>query len=608
MKSSPPTNTNIASTGFDEGFRQEAPRLSNTFTNDTSLQLFLKRHFSETTAKELFPSLERVGALAAGELHELSHTHRNDDPQHISFDAWGNRVDDVELNPAWSRFFEVAAEEGLIAEAYERGHGDCSRLLQFAKVYLLDRSMQVSTCPMAMTDGAARSLQAFVGVENMKNGKENLHKQCGEVFSHLISRNSREFWTSGQWMTETIGGSDVGLSETRAVPDKKQKGMWRLYGTKWFTSAVTAEVALALARPEGNAEGGKGLALFLVRVRDDKGVLQNIRIRRLKEKLGTRHLPTAELELDGTEAIPIADLKNGVFNMRYMLNITRTWNAVVAVAHSARGLALARSYAQERVAFGATLAQKPLHVTTLADVSAEHEAGFHLVFHMVQQLGKSEAREGESPTLSDKELRLLNLIHPLAKLMTGKQAVAITSEVLECIGGSGYVEDTGLPELFRDAQVLPIWEGTTNVLSLEVLRALRRDESLPLWAEAIDELCTACTDSALSPALKAAQSAKIHTLEWVEMAMQKNNTHTLEQGARRLALTLARTLALALLAEQAQWVSDDHTEPTQGQRLIMAANRFARNGVDKLEQIESDDMTEETLLALGCTDASVLNK
>ena len=179
-------------------------------------------------------------------------------------------------------------------------------------------------------------------------------------------------------MTESTGGSDVGRSETMARHD--ENGLWRLYGRKWFTSAATSQIALALARPEGNPPGGRGLALFYVETHDEGGRLCNIRVNRLKDKLGTRKLPTAELALEGTPAQLVAGTDRGVAQIVPMLHLTRTWNSVTAVAAMRRGLALASDYATKRFAFGAPLSEQPLHVDTLAGLQAEAEAAFHLVF------------------------------------------------------------------------------------------------------------------------------------------------------------------------------------------------------------------------------------
>src|SRR5262249_30104771 len=144
----------------------------------------------------------------------------------------------------------------------------------------------------------------------------------------LVSRDPAQAWTSGQWMTERIGGSDVGLAETVARADG---GRFRLYGTKWFSSATTSEMALVLARPEGNPPGGAGLALFYVETRDDEGALrEGLFVNRLKDKLGTRKVPTAELLLDGVVGVPVSGLRDGVRNIAPMLVVTRIWNSIAA--------------------------------------------------------------------------------------------------------------------------------------------------------------------------------------------------------------------------------------------------------------------------------------
>ncbi|HEX2187321.1 MAG TPA: acyl-CoA dehydrogenase family protein, partial [Longimicrobiaceae bacterium] len=434
-------------------FLQEPPRLGNQYDDDRALRSLLARLLPAGVLREVEPSLREMGRISA-ELYPSQLDDRLAEPRLTQWSAWGERIDHIEPTPLWREAERIAAEHGVVAAAYERAHGRWSRLHQLALAYLFTPSTDIYSCPLAMTDGAARTLLA--------SGNGELVRRA---VPHLTSRDPAELWTSGQWMTETTGGSDVGRSETVARRDPD--GSWRLYGRKWFTSAAASQVALTLARPEGNGPGGRGLALFYVETRDAEGRLRGIRVDRLKDKMGTRKLPTAELTLDGTPALPVAGLENGVRAIAPMLGVTRTWNAVSAVALMRRGIALARDYALRRVAFGAPLAERPLHVDTLAGLQAEFEGALHLTFRTAELLGASEAGE-----TGDGEARLLRALVPLAKLTTARQSVAVASEVVEAFGGAGYVEDTGIPVLLRDAQVLSIWEGTTNVLSLDVLRAL----------------------------------------------------------------------------------------------------------------------------------------
>ncbi|MFP3939813.1 MAG: acyl-CoA dehydrogenase family protein [Thermoanaerobaculia bacterium] len=551
-------------------FVQEPPRLGNQYDEDRALRSYLKRALPPDVLSEVEPGLREMGELAAGELRELQEADRGEEPRLERWNAWGERVDRVELTPLWRRARDVAARSGLVAIPYERRHGALSRVHQFALVHLFHPSTDVYTCPLAMSDGAAKTLVA--------HGNREL---LDRALPRLTSRDPETAWTSGQWMTETSGGSDVGLSRTVA---RREDGTWRLYGRKWFTSAVTSEMALTLARPDGNGPGGRGLALFYVETAAAGGDPNGISVERLKDKLGTRKLPTAELLLEGTRATPVAGTSGGVRAISPMLNITRLWNAASAIAFMRRGIALARDYAARRTAFGAPLADQPLHRDTLAGLQAEYEAAFHLTFRVAELLGREEAGELEAG-----EELLLRVLTPVAKVTTAKQAVGVTSEVLECFGGAGYLEDTGLPALLRDAQVLPIWEGTTNVLSLDTLRALRAEgASAALLAEA-----EACRRAAVDPDLADLASRAVSALEgsgrWLRECLahqgdpaegsgEDQARAAVETGARRFALTLGRSLALAYLVRHAQW----SLEAEDSGLARAAARRFAAHGVDLL--------------------------
>jgi alkylation response protein AidB-like acyl-CoA dehydrogenase len=374
-------------------------------------------------------------------------------------------------------------------------------------------------------------------------------------------------------MTEASGGSDVGLTETVA---RQENGRWRLYGRKWFTSAITSQMALTLARPNGNPPGGKGLALFYLETRDAQGRPNRILVNRLKDKLGTRKVPTAELTLEGTPAELVAGTGDGVKNIAPMLNVTRTWNSVCACALARRGLALARDYAGKRVAFGAPLAEKPLHVDTLAGLEAEFHGAFHLAFFVVELMGREEAGEASAEQKS-----LLRLLTPVAKLLTGRQAVQILSEVVESFGGAGYVEDTGLPLLLRDAQVLPIWEGTTNVLSLETLRALEAVGGLAVLKREIGILLRGVREQSLVKISAQIERAVEQSEGWLAGTAGEG----LEAGARRFAMTLGRAAELALLARHAQWSLEEEKDS----RTLAAARRFAAHGVSLLADLDSGD-------------------
>ena len=550
-------------------FIQQPPELGNQYATDRALRSYLARVLHADMLAEIEPSLVAMGELAGGELYRLQLSDRHNEPVLTQWDAWGNRVDRIEVSPLWREAERIAAERGLVATAYERRHGQDSRVHQFALAYLFTASTDLYSCPLAMTDGATRALLAA--------GNPALIERA---VPHLTSRDPREFWTSGQWMTEAAGGSDVGLTETVA---RQENGRWLLYGRKWFTSAAASQMALTLARPDGNPPGGKGLALFYLETRDAQGRLNRILVNRLKDKLGTRKVPTAELTLDGAPAELVAGTSDGVRSIAPMLNVTRTWNSVAACAFARRGLALAGDYARKRVAFGAPLVEKPLHVDTLAGLEAEFLGALHLTFFVAELMGREEAGKASAEQQS-----LLRLLTPVAKLLTGRQAVQILSEAIESFGGAGYVEDTGMPMLLRDAHVLPIWEGTTNVLSLETLRALEAiggfavlKREIGVWLRGVRE-----------PDLVRISAQVERAVEQAEGWLAGAKGDALEAGARRLAMTLGRAVELALLAHHAQWSLEEEND----QLTLAAARRFAAHGVNRLAEM---DMADSRRLARG---------
>jgi alkylation response protein AidB-like acyl-CoA dehydrogenase len=503
-----------------------------------------------------------MGRLAGTELYQMQLEDRLNEPKLIQWDAWGNRIDKIEVTPLWHKAERIAAENGVVAIAYEQKHGSLSRVHQCSMAYLFTPSTDIYSCPLAMTDGAARTL--------ILSGNQSL---IDRALPHLTTRDPGTFWTAGQWMTELTGGSDVGLSETVARKDETEADAFYLFGRKWFTSAVSAQMALTLARPEGNPPGGRGLALFYVETRDEQGQLRNIEINRLKDKLGTRKVPTAELMLNGTPARLVHGTTDGIRNITPLLNITRLWNGISSVALMRRGFALAMDYARKRIAFGALLSEKPLHMDTLLGLEAETEAAFQLAFFVAELNGRSESGE-----ITEADAWLLRVLTPLMKLTTGKQAVMVASEVLESFGGAGYIEDTGLPMLLRDCQVLPIWEGTTNVLALDTLRALgihptretKSENRLEVLLSQFKRWFESIRNPTLIKAGQTAMSALEHASRW---PLESDN---LEGGARRFAITLGRAVELALLVRHAQWSEDHEGDGT----ATAAAHRFAHSGID----------------------------
>jgi alkylation response protein AidB-like acyl-CoA dehydrogenase len=435
-------------------FVQPAPQLTDPYTTDPFLTGWLDRLLGpdgHAAAKD------RLATLAADVLGPLRDAHRDAEanpPRLVRYDPYGQRVDRVETAPGWEALRQAAATHALVALPYlpvaRETWGAGARTVQHALLHVYGPESATFTCPVAMADGAAALLcrpEVDAGVRDA-------------WLPRLVSTDPATAVTSGQWMTEAQGGSDLAGTTTVARP--AAAGTWRLTGEKWFCSAIDSAMAVALARPEGAGSGSRALAPFLV-PRDQRGV----RVHRLKDKLGTRALPTAEVALRDAAALPLGDPREpGLHRMMTLVVITRLHNAAAAAAGMARGLAYARDYAGRRAVAGGPLAGNPLHRATLGALEVDAAAAYALAAHAFALLGRVEVT-GDAAAAER-----LRLVAPLAKLVTARLAVAAASEYLECFGGAGYVEDTGLPRLLRDAQVLPIWEGTTNVLALDVLRAL----------------------------------------------------------------------------------------------------------------------------------------
>ncbi|NWI51021.1 ACD11 dehydrogenase, partial [Calyptomena viridis] len=518
----------------------EQPETGNQYLEDSFLRNYLKTHLPPKVLEEVHQDLERFGNRLLTKIQALGWECELNPPIFRQYDAWGRRVDHIDTCSAWRSMKEISAEEGLVAEAYERRYSNWSRLYQAVKLYLFSSSSGGFSCPLAMTDGAAKVIESLGIPGSLKN-----------AFDHLTSRDPKKFWTSGQWMTERRGGSDV-ANGTETMARKQPDGTYRLYGFKWFTSAADSDMALTLARiadDEGQCpQGSSGLSLFFLRVRDEEGKLNSIEVQRLKDKLGTRQMATAELWLQGATAELISAEGRGVASISNMLNITRIHNVICAVASMRRMISLSREYASRRVAFGKLLKDHPLHMQTLARMEVQVRGAFLLMMETVRLLGLAETNKA-----NEQDQLLLRLLIPVAKLYTGKQASAVAVEAMESFGGQGYMEDTGLPVILRDTLVLSIWEGTTNVLSLDVLRSLAKSQGqvMAVFLSSVQkklELASGTTE--LAPAVQRMREAVGSLTQFMEAAGSEP-TVTMELAARDFSYSLARIYMGALLMEHA---------------------------------------------------------
>jgi alkylation response protein AidB-like acyl-CoA dehydrogenase len=548
-------------------FVQELAPLPDLYAGDHTLRAHLDRVLGEVGHKAAAPLLEALAADVAGPLHQAGLDAERHPPVHVPYDGWGRRIDRIETSAGWETQRRAAATHGVVALPYEaearETWGAGARVVQHALLHLYGPWSATFSCPVAMSDGAATVL-ATEGVDPALRDR---------LLPRLLSRDPDVAWTSGQWMTESEGGSDVGRATTAARPDGD--GGWALHGEKWFCSATTAEFAIALARPEGAPDGTRGLACFVVpryaglaaappSGEPRRDTAPGLFVHRLKDKLGTKALPSAEVRLDGAEAWPVGDpAESGFRRMLQLVQVTRIHNAAAAAAGMRRGLVLARRFAETREAFGQRLFRQPLHREVLSWLAVDADAAFALTGLCFDLLGRYEV-DGDAQAGA-----LLRFAATLAKASTGKLAVANASEVVECFGGPGYIEDTEIPRLLRDSQVLPVWEGTTNVLALDVLRALARDDALTPYLAHVDAaLATAGTALAtagaaggaggewLAPVAAQLRGVRDAVAEDARAAAAAPTTDATQARARNLLERMAHLLAASALVEQAAFDLD----------------------------------------------------
>ncbi len=422
------------------------------------------------------PRLMTMGARCANEGSDWAQLADHQGPRLVTHDHTGNRIDEIEYHPSYRWLQQLGYGGGIVAATYDPAlkaeRGDAPKALTFGLGYLFAQAEAGMYCPVCMTDGAGRLL--------VMHGTKALQQR---FIPRLASMEMEKLYTGAMFLTEKEGGSDVGQVKTVAKGSGEKV---TLHGDKWFCSNVDADVIMILARPEGAAAGTRGLGLYLLpRTLDDGKTRNGYRIDRIKDKLGERSMPTGEVTLLGAEAYLLGGPGQGFHQMTDMLNLSRLYNAVASVACMRRAVVEAIAWARERVAFGKKVIEHPLMTEVLLDMAAEERAALHWAFRGVALLDKVDGGRA-----TEEEKRTVRLLTPLLKYVLGKRAVEVCSEGVEALGGNGYIEDWPLARVLRDAHVLPIWEGTTNVLVLDAFRAVRKEAAHEmLFAEV--ERCTA---------------------------------------------------------------------------------------------------------------------
>lgn len=422
--------------------------------------------------------------------------------------------------------------EGQHCELYRRGIiglpylEKAPHLLTFTMGYLLSQADISLHCPVTLT-GAVAYVLAIHAPEKVR-----------QRFLHDLIRVDGQAKTGGTWATEQHGGSDVGATTTRAV---REDDHFALHGLKWFTSNANSGLAVATARPEGAAPGSAGLGLYLVPSHLEDGRPNHYRIRRLKDKLGTKGLPTGEIELLGAEAVEVAPPPEGFKLMMEALEYSRVHNAVGSAGVQRRALREALAWATSRQAFGHALADYPMVQDELLRMRVEFEAGALLAFEAAITFDEVQ-RNAERRTW-------LRLATALAKYLTAEYAIAASRAALELIGGNGYTSDYPVARLLRDAQVLTVWEGPANIQALELMRLLGpRYRGWEQYRDRVQTICEPIPDGLgrLREALRSRLAG-----DEAAVAIALRDEATAQRFARKLLHRMSQTLGFALLCERA---------------------------------------------------------
>ncbi|HLN17009.1 MAG TPA: acyl-CoA dehydrogenase family protein [Acidimicrobiales bacterium] len=485
------------------------------------------------------------------------------------YDRDGYEVDEVVHHPTWLENKADLVRHGFVGLSHHAGR-PVPAVVTASLSYLVSQAETAIYCGLGMTSSAVDVVERYAP-EAVRD----------ELVARLASLDPEVAWEGGMFLTERQGGSDVGANTTRAVQDGDE---WLLFGDKHFCSNVDADVFIVLARPEGAPAGTRGLATFIVPSRRPDGSPNGFVIKRLKQKLGTVGVPTAEVTLDGARAWlagsstaaetsttgDAARDGRGINRMMEMVNASRFGVALMGLGIHRRSFLEAAIYAGRRTQWGQRIDHYPLVRETLVDLLVDLEAGLAATYECA-----AATRTAEDP----EEGRLLRrILIPLAKLRSTRVALGAASSALEVFGGNGYMEDWPMARQLRDAQCHTIWEGTENICALDVRRAMRGEAAhVALFARVERALDAAAPHKVLAQAVDTVAASLATARRAIDhLAAGPDDLALLH--ARRMAELLADTAEGALLVDEAAW----SLERDGDARKAAVARRFVQRKLAEL--------------------------
>ncbi len=537
---------------------------------DPNLRHLLDRHLPDAEDRAFAERhVSEFGRLVGRTISARAEVTDKHPPELVRYDHWGREIDEVVHHPAWTANKADLVRAGFVRLPRAEGR-PTPAVVTAAVSYLVSQAETAVYCGLGMTGGAADIVERHAppGVRD-------------ELVGRLTSLDPDDAWEGGMFLTERQGGSDVGANTTTAVQDGEE---WVLHGEKHFCSNVDADVFIVLARPAGAPPGSRGLATFIVPRHLDDGSPNGFRIKRLKPKLGTRGVPTAEVALDGArawlagsadggapgaggagETSDAARDGRGINRMMEMVNGSRFGVALMGLGIHRRSFLEAAIYAAHREQFGQRIDRYPLVRETLVGLLVELEAGMALTFECAAA-GRSSATPQEGQLLR-------RILVPLAKIRATRSALTAASTGLEVLAGNGYMEDWPMARQLRDAQCHTIWEGTENILCIDVRRAIRAEQAHEALLDRVERSLKAAGSHA---SLAAATEAVGSTLEDARKAVSYVESAREDMALlnlRRLAELLADLAEGAFLLDEAAWSLDRDGDA----RKAVVARLFCRS-------------------------------
>lgn len=543
----------------------EVSKPDNFYTGSPNLQRVMQYYLGESFDNSAFM---RLGAFVATDMDTLAKV-EDRIGNHPKLERWsglGERIEQIKFHPNHDVIGKVIWENGLMSIQAEAGH----TVEQMGLYYLLTMNGEAGhLCSLACTSGLIRALQQ-VADDTVRD----------KFLPSLLDPQYETMQHGAQFLTEVQGGSDVGANAVTAVDNLD--GTWRINGEKWFCSNINADQFLMTARPIGASDGTRGLGLFVVPRLLDDGTTNGFYIRRLKDKLGTRTLASAELDFIDAVAYPLGALDKGFKTVvEWVLNTSRLMNAVACAGIIQRAYVEAGHYACNRIAFGTAIANYPMVQEAIADLMSESYAATASSFYIAHLLDKIETEQA-----SDTDKANYRLLVNINKYITSIRGTEMVHRAIEVLGGNGAIESFSiLPRLYRDMVVLESWEGTHNVLCVQVLRDIVRYNIHEAFFADMKHKLSQISSSTLAPYAQLTQHAITRAITMLKRMMDGGD-RLVQAHARRFVDLLSYIAQATLLLTEAQWEIDQSITSSKADVIAYFVNKHLNPDYDPLDDSE----------------------